>query len=101
MSQLAELLKQQAELNAKIEEIKANEKAEVVGKIRALIEQHGLTRGDIFQEKTNGEKKEKKEKNPGKVAPKYRNTATGAEWSGRGIAPKWIAGQDREKFLIK
>jgi DNA-binding protein H-NS len=35
-----------------------------------------------------------------KVAPKYRNPATGETWTGRGKAPKWIADQDREQFLI-
>ncbi|MBF3536347.1 H-NS histone family protein [Burkholderia pseudomallei] len=31
---------------------------------------------------------------------KYRDPASGAVWSGRGRAPRWIAGQDRENFLI-
>ncbi|MFM8355941.1 MAG: H-NS family nucleoid-associated regulatory protein, partial [Gammaproteobacteria bacterium] len=25
---------------------------------------------------------------------------TGAVWSGRGVAPKWISGKDRAQFLI-
>ncbi|WP_080431665.1 H-NS histone family protein [Burkholderia ubonensis] len=32
---------------------------------------------------------------------KYRDPASGAVWSGRGRTPRWIAGQDREKFLIR
>lgn len=35
-----------------------------------------------------------------KVAAKYRDPETGATWSGRGKAPKWIAGQERDKFVI-
>jgi len=35
-----------------------------------------------------------------KVAPKYRNPATGETWTGRGKAPKWIQNQDREQFAI-
>jgi DNA-binding protein H-NS len=35
-----------------------------------------------------------------KVAPKYRDPATGNTWTGRGKAPKWIDGKDRAKFLI-
>jgi DNA-binding protein H-NS len=35
-----------------------------------------------------------------KVAPKYRDPATGQTWTGRGKPPKWIADQDREKFAI-
>jgi DNA-binding protein H-NS len=34
------------------------------------------------------------------VAAKYRNPATGETWTGRGKAPKWIEGQDRNKFAI-
>ncbi|WP_198364282.1 H-NS family nucleoid-associated regulatory protein [Burkholderia ubonensis] len=31
---------------------------------------------------------------------KYRDPASGAVWSGRERTPRWIAGQDREMFLI-
>jgi len=39
------------------------------------------------------------------VPPKYRNPETGATWSGRGKAPRWIseaesAGKSRDSFLI-
>lgn len=42
----------------------------------------------------------------GPVPPKYRHPETGQEWSGRGIAPKWITqaeteGKSRHDFLIK
>jgi DNA-binding protein H-NS len=33
--------------------------------------------------------------------PKFRHPETGETWSGRGRAPAWIAGQDRERFRIK
>ena len=41
-----------------------------------------------------------------KVAPKYKDPQSGATWSGRGLAPKWLAekekaGAKREEFLIK
>jgi DNA-binding protein H-NS len=35
------------------------------------------------------------------VKPKYRNAATGETWTGRGKPPKWIAGQDRNQYLIE
>ena len=37
----------------------------------------------------------------GKVAPKYRDPATGMTWTGRGRAPVWIVGDDRSKYLIQ
>lgn len=36
------------------------------------------------------------------VPPKYRDPKTGATWSGRGLAPKWIAAaKNRNRFLIE
>ena len=40
------------------------------------------------------------------VPPKYRDNATGATWTGRGKAPRWItdaeaAGTPRDSFLIQ
>ncbi|EUC18723.1 H-NS family nucleoid-associated regulatory protein [Paraburkholderia hospita] len=38
----------------------------------------------------------------GPQAPKYRDPATGATWSGRGPAPAWLSGaKDRTAFLIE
>ncbi|MEJ0003067.1 MAG: H-NS histone family protein [Pararobbsia sp.] len=42
--------------------------------------------------------KAKGDKTP--VAAKYRDPVTGSTWSGRGKAPRWIAGQDRDKFAV-
>ena len=41
-----------------------------------------------------------------KVAPKYKDPQSGATWSGRGLAPKWLAEKEkaaakREEFLIE
>ncbi|WP_457844072.1 H-NS family nucleoid-associated regulatory protein [Staphylococcus aureus] len=33
-------------------------------------------------------------------APKYRDPATGATWTGRGKPPNWIVGKDRTPFQI-
>ncbi|MGG2419538.1 H-NS family nucleoid-associated regulatory protein [Ralstonia pseudosolanacearum] len=42
---------------------------------------------------------------PNRLAPKYRNPATGETWAGRGKLPTWLAkaeqqGLQRESFLI-
>jgi len=36
-----------------------------------------------------------------KVAQKYRDEKSGATWTGRGRAPAWIAGKNRDDFLIE
>jgi len=101
MSALNELLQQRDQLNAKIEQIKATEKAEAVSKVREMMDQYGLTLADISKESGGKKIKIKTEETSRKVEPKYRDSVTGQTWSGRGIAPKWIAGKDRESFLIK
>ena len=63
--------------------------------MRALVEEFGLTAQDVFpsgraRSATSGTK----------VAPKYRDPATGLTWTGRGKAPKWIQNQDRAQFAI-
>ena len=35
------------------------------------------------------------------VTAKYLNPKSGATWTGRGKPPSWIAGKDREQFLIE
>ncbi|MDN7181782.1 H-NS histone family protein [Caballeronia sp. SEWSISQ10-4 2] len=39
-------------------------------------------------------------KQSGPVAAKYRDPLSGATWSGRGRAPRWMADQERENCLI-
>ena len=75
-------------------EAKAREKAEGIAKAKAIIEQYGLSASDVFTRKGAAGSR------GGKVAAKYRNPATGETWTGRGKAPKWIEGQDRNKFAI-
>lgn len=36
-----------------------------------------------------------------KVSAKYRDPISGKDWSGRGLAPKWISGKNKEDYLIK
>jgi DNA-binding protein H-NS len=57
-----------------------------------------LTQEDIFGS-SRGAKKVKAEGS--KVAAKYRDPVSGKEWSGRGLAPKWLQGRDKSEFLIK
>lgn len=95
MSTYKELLKQKQDLEQQINEARTRELADAVAKVRALIEEYGLTAEDVFPPARA------RSANAGaKVAPKYRDPATGQTWTGRGKPPKWIADQDREKFAI-
>ena len=89
MSSYKELLKQRQDLEQQINEARTRELADAVAKVRTLIAEYELTADDVFPPGTGA-----------KVAPKYRDPATGQTWTGRGKPPKWIADQDREQFVI-
>ncbi|WP_315534065.1 H-NS histone family protein [Delftia acidovorans] len=92
MSEYKTLLAQKAALEAQIAQAQAERKAEGIAAARALIQEHGLTAADVFPPS----------KAKGSVgAPKYRDPATGATWTGRGKPPNWIVGKDRAPFLIE
>ena len=93
MTSYTDLLAKKAALDAQIATAQAEAKAKAVIEARALIQEHGLTAADVFP--AQGKKPK------GSVgAPKYRDPATGATWTGRGKPPNWINGKDRAPFLI-
>lgn len=82
-----QLLTERAELDAQIKKAIKAEKKDAVNSAKKIIADFKLTPKEVFAKK--------------RAKAKYRNTETGAEWSGRGIAPVWIRGLDREQFLIE
>lgn len=91
-------LKAQAEaLLKQAETARRAEIAAVVAEIQARMKEYGITVADLGGAK--------KTKSRGAVAAKYRNSATGETWSGRGRAPRWLAdelakGRSKDEFLV-
>lgn len=96
MTTIAQLIAQKQALETQIKAARKAELADAIAKVKALINEHGLTAQDIF----GGTKHARKASTRAAVAPKYRDLATGATWTGRGKAPKWIDGKDRAQFFI-
>ena len=94
MSTFAELVKKKQDLDALIEAARRAEVSDALAKVKELVAAHSLTHQDIFGAKRGSRGKS------GGVAAKYRDPETGATWTGRGKAPKWMNGQDRSKFAI-
>ncbi|CAM3686433.1 H-NS family nucleoid-associated regulatory protein [Polynucleobacter antarcticus] len=94
MPSYKDLLAQREQLDKQIKEAIAHEKADGIAKAKLIIEQYSLSASDLFSRKSGARSAS------GKVAPKYRNPASGETWTGRGKAPKWIDGRDRASFLI-
>jgi DNA-binding protein H-NS len=98
MATLQELIAQKEALEKLIQDTRQTELAEAISQVKGLISSFGLTQQDIFGS-SRGTKKVKAEGT--KVAAKYRDPVSGKEWSGRGLAPKWLQGRDKSEFLIK
>ena len=94
-----ELLKQREALEQQISEARRRELSDAVAQVRQLVAEYGLTAQDIFPAGKLSDKARSSTAGS-KVAPKYRDPATGQTWTGRGKAPKWIQNENREKFAI-
>lgn len=98
MATLQELLAQKEEIERQIELTKRQSRADAIAQVRALMAEHGLSLADLSA-------KARLATSGAKVAAKYRNTATGATWSGRGLQPNWLkaalaAGSKLQDFAI-
>jgi DNA-binding protein H-NS len=99
MSTYKELKAQAEALLKQAEAARRAEIAAVVAEIQARMKEYGITLDDL-----KGGAKKSKAKTA--VAAKYRNSATGESWSGRGRAPRWLAeelakGRSKDEFLLK
>lgn len=97
MSQYAELKAQIARLQAQADEARRTELGNVIEEIRNKIAEYGLTAQDLgFAAAARRGRPPKKAPLP----PKYQDPKSGNTWSGRGKPPNWIAGKNRDRFLI-
>ncbi|MBB3255865.1 DNA-binding protein H-NS [Paraburkholderia bannensis] len=99
MSQYSELKAQIARLQAQADEARRNEIADVIAMIREKIAEYGLSAQDLgFAVTVAARRGRPPKKAP--LPPRYQDPKSGATWSGRGKPPKWIAGKNRERYLI-
>lgn len=96
MKTYKELQAEIRELQAKAEKQRQAEIQKAVDEIKDKMREYGITIDDLAPTK-----RARKNVSSGVVAPKYRNPETGETWTGRGKPPRWIAGKDRDPFLIK
>ncbi|MFT4046710.1 MAG: H-NS histone family protein [Solimonas sp.] len=102
MTTYSELLQQIENLTRQAENLRKSEIETVIAEIREQMEKYGITVADLGPQKSSGRVARK---SASKVPAKYRNSATGETWSGRGRTPKWLAdaeakGQKRESFAV-
>lgn len=90
-----EIQKQIAELQAQAEAARRAELTAARAQIQSIMHEYGLTLADIG----GGVKKPKLARKP--VEIKYKDDATGSTWTGRGRAPKWLEGKDKNQYLVR
>ena len=86
MASLKDLIAQKEALEHEIERTRQKDRNDAIAKVRALMDEYGLTPADLS---TRGSAKTRAGKGK-KVAAKYRDASTGETWSGRGLQPKWL-----------
>jgi DNA-binding protein H-NS len=98
---LSDLIAKKAALEKQIATFQREQRGEAIAKVKALMAEYGLTAADLggsraaAPQAASGAAPAKKGKRSSaaagkKVAPKYRNPATGDTWTGRGLQPKWL-----------
>jgi DNA-binding protein H-NS len=84
---LQELLAQKADLEKQIAAQQSESRTSAIAQIKKLMEENGLTVGDLSSPVRAGAKPGAKK--GGTVAAKYKD-GNGNSWSGRGLQPKWL-----------
>ncbi|WP_080420792.1 H-NS histone family protein [Burkholderia ubonensis] len=85
-------------LQAQAEIARKKEVQGAVNEIQKLIAEFDLRPEDLF---ADIQRRSRRVRCRAPATAKYRDPVSGAVWSGRGRAPRWIAGRDRELFLIE
>ena len=88
-----ELIAQRAEIDKQIAAAVAGERREALAVTRELVGKFTFTQKELFGGAPGALKGTK-------VAPKYRDPATGAVWSGRGFRPAWLKDKNLADYLI-
>lgn len=94
MTSYAEYVEKIAKLQCLAE---AARKDEISGaqKIKELMQLHGITVEDLA---TGSRAKPAKARSI--VVAQFKNPESGETWTGRGRAPRWLDGKDKEQFRI-
>ncbi len=95
MTSYAEYVEQIEKLQSLAEAARKDEINGAIQKIKDLMQQHGVTVDDLA---SGSRAKPSKAKSV--VAAQFKNPETGETWTGRGRAPRWLDGKDKETYRI-
>jgi DNA-binding protein H-NS len=93
---LEQLEAQKASYEKRIAELRQQERDAALQTVRDLVAKHKFTAKEISQPPAGSSPA-----NPtDAVEAKYKNPETGETWSGRGRAPAWLEGANKNEFLV-
>lgn len=92
-----EYQEQISKLQALAAQARQDEIIEARRQVRDLMQKHNLS----IDELTATAKKVSTPAKLGSVKAKYQDPESGKMWTGRGRAPRWLDGRNKEEFLIK
>jgi DNA-binding protein H-NS len=94
MATYKQLTAQLEKLQKEMVQAREQEVDQAIADIKQKIADYGITAEELgFSSKRATARKPA-------LPAKYRNPKTGETWSGRGRAPAWLNGKNRERFLI-
>jgi DNA-binding protein H-NS len=96
MATYKQLTAQLEKLHKEVAAAREKEVAEAIADIKTKIAEYNLTPEELG---FSGKASRAARKAP--LPPKYRNPKTGETWSGRGRSPAWLAGRNKDRFLIE
>lgn len=97
MATYKELKQQMAELQVQLTAARQAEFQMVLEDVRTKVAEYGFTEREIF-----GRRSGRGHVPESASSAKYRDPASGATWSGRGRAPRWIKdAKNRDRFLVQ
>ncbi|AOJ73620.1 MULTISPECIES: H-NS histone family protein [Burkholderia] len=96
MANYKELKARADALAASAEQARQAELQAVIDEVRMKVREYGISAREVFGYRGNSNQRKR-----AAVKPKYRDPVTGATWTGRGVAPRWIRCQNRDDFLIE
>jgi DNA-binding protein H-NS len=104
MSEYQDLLKKIAELEDRASAIRETERSAAIVQIKSLMETFSIQQNELAGKAAPSLAKKVKNKTATKAPAKYRD-ASGNEWTGRGLQPRWLRaelakGATLESFAI-
>ncbi len=76
-------------------QVRSQSRSKAVELVRELVADSGLSLQDVFPSEARAPKTSR-----GPAPVRYRDPTTGKTWSGRGVAPRWLQGKNRDEFTV-